>query len=66
MVGRGSIIGYTVLFRNNDAVRAVAVCDLPDGKRTVVYSEQASVLQRMMTEEFCGQLVSLEGGQFSL
>ena len=66
VVGQGSIIGYTVLFNGNDAARAVAVCDLPDGKRTVVYSEQDWVLQRMMTEDLCGQAVSLEGGRFSL
>lgn len=66
VVGQGSICGYTVLFNGNEAVRGIAVCDLPDGKRTVVYSEQGSTLQRMMTEDLCGQAASLDGGRFSL
>jgi acetyl-CoA C-acetyltransferase len=66
VVGQGSIKGYTVLFDGNNPVRAIAVIDLPDGKRTVVYSEQDTVLKRMMAEDLCGHTAILEDGQFSL
>lgn len=64
--GEGAINAYTVLFSGDSPTRAVAVIDLPDGKRTVVFSEEYKVLQRMMLEDLCGQAVILDSGQFIL
>jgi acetyl-CoA C-acetyltransferase len=63
--GAATIAGYTVLYQGDMAWRAVAVCDLPDGARTVAYSERSSVIDAMQGGEFCGRGVTVAGGQFS-
>ncbi|MCR9105565.1 MAG: acetyl-CoA acetyltransferase [Gammaproteobacteria bacterium] len=63
--GDGVIAGYTVLFQGMDPWRAVAVIDMPDGRRTVAYSEDAPLMQQMMVQEFCGEACAVAGGQFS-
>lgn len=63
--GEATIAGYTVLFNGDDPARGVAVCDLPDGKRTVVFSEDAQAMARMMVEDLCGVAVTLQDNQFS-
>ncbi len=62
--GDGVIAGYTVLYQGMDPWRAIAVFDLPDDKRTVCYSEDAAVIEGMMTREHCGLGFRLAGGQF--
>ena len=52
--GTGSVAGYTVLHQGSDPWRAVAVFDLPDGQRTVAYSEDPAMMEIMMTQECCG------------
>lgn len=64
--GPATIAGFTVLFQGDDPWRCVAVCDLPDGKRTVACSEDADLLAVMQVEEFCGRPVSVSEGQFQL
>jgi hypothetical protein len=44
----------------------IAVCDTPAGERTVVRSDDAAVLERMMREEFVGRVVEAAGAGFSL
>ena len=63
--GGATIAGYTVLFRGDDPGRAVAVCDLPDGARTVAYSEDATLVEALLGEECVGRQVAIAGGQFS-
>jgi acetyl-CoA C-acetyltransferase len=63
--GEGVVAGYTVLFQGSNAWRAVAVFDLPDGRRTVAYSEQPDLLQAMQEREFCGQRFALAEGRFA-
>lgn len=63
--GAATIVGYTVLYQGDTAWRGVAVCDLPDGSRTVAYSEQSSILAAMQNTEFCGRQVVVREGQFS-
>jgi acetyl-CoA C-acetyltransferase len=62
--GPATIVGYTVVFRGDTASHAIAICDVPGGKRTVVRSETAALLDAMTREEFCGRRVqvSLDGG----
>ncbi len=62
--GECPVVGYTVLYQGLDPWRAVAVFDLPDGRRTVAYSEDEQVIKSMMTEECCGVVYQLDDGQF--
>jgi acetyl-CoA C-acetyltransferase len=63
--GAATIAGYTVLFQGESPWRAVAVCDLPNGARTVAYSEDAVVVEGLMEGEFVGRSVAIAEGQFS-
>ena len=56
--------GYTVLFQGDNAWRAVAVFDLPDGRRTVAYSEHPEILTAMQLREYCGERFNLVEGRF--
>jgi len=62
--GAGSIAGYTVLYQGLDPWRAVAVFDLPDGRRTVAYSEDSGLMDWMMTQECCGVSFQIVSGKF--
>ncbi len=62
--GKGSVSGYTVLYQGLDPWRAVAVFDLPDGRRTVAYSEDAQVMELMMAQECCGATYQVADGKF--
>lgn len=62
--GNGSVAGYTVLYQGLDPWRAVAVFDLPDGRRTVAYSEDTQLMELMMTQECCGVTYQLADGKF--
>ena len=57
--GVGKIVGYTVLFADDEPSRAVVVRDLKEGSRTVAYSTDAAVMDRMMSEELCGTVVDI-------
>jgi acetyl-CoA C-acetyltransferase len=63
--GEGAVAGYTVLYQGTEPWRAVAVFDLPGGKRTVAYSENSQLMQMMMTQECCGEAFTLHDGQFA-
>mgnify|MGYP001825806288 FL=1 len=45
--GQARVAGYTVLYQGSDPWRAVAVFDLPHGQRTVAYSEDQAIIERM-------------------
>jgi acetyl-CoA C-acetyltransferase len=62
--GRARVVGYTVLFQGASPWRAVAVFELPDGRRTVAFSETPEVMRQMMEEECCGRDYVLQAGQF--
>ncbi|NND69185.1 MAG: acetyl-CoA acetyltransferase [Halioglobus sp.] len=62
--GEGTVAGYTVLYQGDTPWRAVAVFDLADGRRTVAYSEEASIIETMQGSECCGQNFTLGAGQF--
>ena len=65
--GPAVIAGYTVVFAGGAPSHAVAVCDTPDGARTVVRSDDAALLDAMMHEEFCGRTIRVaEDGSFAL
>jgi acetyl-CoA C-acetyltransferase len=64
--GSARIVGYTVVYQGARPSHAVAICDTPQGTRTVVRSDDAALLERMMQEEFCGRTVQVaRDGAFS-
>jgi len=60
--GDVTVVAGTVLLQGMS--RAVVVADTADGKRVVLFSEDASVIERMQREECCGQVVTAHGKQF--
>jgi len=65
-VGPATIVGYTVVFQKGQLSHGVAICDTPDGDRTVARSDDEALLGEMMTREFCGRVVEIsKGGTFS-
>lgn len=62
--GEGAVAGYTVLYQGLEPWRAVAVFDLPDGSRTVAYSEDSALMAQMMARECCGASYQLADGKF--
>ena len=65
--GPATVVGYTVVFQGGSPSHAIAICDLPDGARTVVRSQTSELLEAMMREEFCGRVIQVEAsGGFSL
>jgi acetyl-CoA C-acetyltransferase len=65
-VGPATVVGYTVVHAGGMPSHAIAVCDTPDGGRTVVRSDDGTVLDRLMREEFCGRVVQASGAGFSI
>lgn len=63
--GPGTVAGYTVLFQGDSPWRGIAVLDLPDGKRTVAFSEDDAQIQRMMREDCVGDTCQVNDGQFT-
>jgi acetyl-CoA C-acetyltransferase len=61
-VGPAVIVGYTVLYAGENPAKGVAVCDLPDGRRTVARTEDPVVAAAMTREEFCGRSVTIRAG----
>jgi len=61
VVGPAAIVGYTVVFVAGAPSHAVAICDTPAGRRTVVRSEDPALLDSMTRQEFCGRVVQVAG-----
>jgi len=63
--GPATIVGYTVVFNRDEPSHAIAICDTPDGKRTVVRTEDKTLLESMTRKEFCGRGIEASGdGRF--
>jgi acetyl-CoA C-acetyltransferase len=60
-VGPATVVGYTVVFAGGRPSHAIAICDTPGGRRTVVRSEERALLESMTREEFCGRVVEVAG-----
>jgi hypothetical protein len=60
--GPATVVGYTVVFQGSVPSHAIAICDLPDGTRTVVRSEDPSVLDALMRTEHCGRTIDVAAG----
>ncbi|MCC6847012.1 MAG: hypothetical protein IT294_00825 [Deltaproteobacteria bacterium] len=62
--GPATVVGYTVVFAGGAPSHAIAICDLPDGARTVVRSGTPAFLDALMREEWVGRRVEVaaDGG----
>jgi acetyl-CoA C-acetyltransferase len=62
--GPARIAGYTVVYLGDHPIEAIAVCDLPDGRRTIAVTREAALAAAMTEAEFCGRGVDVsEGGE---
>jgi acetyl-CoA C-acetyltransferase len=61
--GPVTVVGYTVVFNKQDLVQAFAICDTPDGGRTVLTSQDKAVLMAMTRQEFVGREVQALPGR---
>jgi acetyl-CoA C-acetyltransferase len=57
--GPARIAAYTVLYLGASPAKAVAVCDLPSGDRTVATSDDPELARAMTLEEFVGRDVAI-------
>ena len=63
--GPATIVGYTVMFNRDAISHGIAICDTPNSERTVVRSEDKTLLESMTRAEFCGrQIEVLRDGRF--
>jgi hypothetical protein len=63
--GPATIVGYTVMFNQDQISHGIAICDTPNGGRTVVRTEDKTFLESMTREEFCGRVIEvLQNGRF--
>jgi acetyl-CoA C-acetyltransferase len=63
--GAGRIAGYTVLYQGGEPLRAVAMVDLPDDRRAVVWSDDPALMAEMERREYCGATVHCSGDRFT-
>jgi acetyl-CoA C-acetyltransferase len=63
--GDATVAGYTVIYESGAARRAVAMLDLPDGRRAVGWSDDPAVMADMQRHEYCGRRVHCQGDRFS-
>jgi acetyl-CoA C-acetyltransferase len=57
--GPATVVGYTVVYLGEATAKGIAVCDLPDGRRTVANTEDPAVMAAMLDGEFCGREVGI-------
>jgi acetyl-CoA C-acetyltransferase len=57
--GPAVIASYTVLYDGDEPARAVVICDLPDGRRTVAATEDRGFAKSLTESEGCGRRVDV-------
>jgi acetyl-CoA C-acetyltransferase len=60
--GPARVAAYTVVYLGDKPVEGIAVCDLPDGNRTIAKTDDADLALAMTSEEFCGRSVTVAAG----
>ena len=61
--GTATIAAYTVLYNGDAPSRAIVIADTPAGERVVVYSEEKTIMERMLGDEMCGQQIVVENNR---
>lgn len=64
--GTAVVASYTVIYNGETPARGVAVCDLPDGRRTLAATDDQALAAKMVQSEFCGHRVEVSGGKLRL
>jgi acetyl-CoA C-acetyltransferase len=64
--GEATVATYTVTYAGMGPVRTVAVCDLPDGRRSVAVAEDPDLAAEAVAHELIGRGVELAGGSLTL
>lgn len=59
--GAATVASYTVLYDNGLPARAVYVCDIADGRRTLAASDTSDMVHEGTQREMCGRKVSITG-----
>lgn len=62
--GEVTVVAGTVLLQG--MARAVVIADTADGRRVVLFSDDAAVVECMQREECCGRTVTAHGNQFAM
>jgi acetyl-CoA C-acetyltransferase len=57
--GPATVVGYTVAYEAEAPAEGIAVCELPDGRRTIATTRDPDLAMLMTREEFCGKTVSV-------
>jgi len=63
--GTAVVAGYTVLYQGEQPYRGIAVVDIDDKRRTVVYTEESELMAEMLIGEFCGRFIQVFEEKFS-
>lgn len=58
-VGLAHVAGYTVLYLGPTPAKVIAVCDLPNGDRTVASSDDQELARAMTEQEWVGREVAI-------
>jgi len=59
VAGAATIASYTVLYQGGVAKRAVLLCDIDDGRRTLACCEDASLIAVATSQELCGRALRI-------
>ncbi len=61
--GLATVASYTVIYDSGTPSRAVLICDLPDGRRTLIAVPDRARATAMTESEMCGQALSVRGAE---
>jgi len=64
--GHATVVSYTVVYQGAAPERALLLCQLEDGRRTLCDSTDPAVMDALMREEGCGRPVRITVGQIDL
>jgi acetyl-CoA C-acetyltransferase len=60
--GEAVVASYTVVFASEAPVQGIALCDLPDGRRTIATTSDPGSMREMTSVEWCGRRVRIRSG----
>jgi len=64
--GRATVVSYTVVYQGAAPERALLLCELEDGRRTLCESGDPAVMDVLIREEGCGRSARIAPGQIAL
>jgi acetyl-CoA C-acetyltransferase len=60
--GPATILTYTVVYQRGTPERAIVLCQLEDGRRTLADSREPELMNALMQEEYCGRAARIAAG----